>query len=73
MNTNELQPLTKENAHLVATIINVQTPEYGEWKFNHKAQPLVDNEYADIIGVGPDSKVLFEGEYRFWAVSSFKY
>jgi|HubBroStandDraft_3_1064219.scaffolds.fasta_scaffold08371_13 hypothetical protein len=64
--------LTKENAPHVATVINIQSPEWGAKKFNYKAEPLLDNEFADTVGVGCNSKVLFESEYKFWMVASFK-
>ena len=64
--------LTRENASRVSTVINIAHPEWGAWRFTHNGQPLVDNDYADVIGVGSNSKVLHKIEYRFWAVASFK-
>lgn len=72
MNINNLQPLTKENAPLVATVINREHPEWGTKRFNYRAQPLTDGRYADTLGTGFNSFVLFEGGYNFWAVASFK-
>lgn len=65
-------PLTKENAPLVATVINLAAPEWGSKKFNYKEQPLLEGRSCDTVGVGCNSSVLFEDDYKFWAVASFK-
>lgn len=72
MNTNQLDPLTKENAHRVSTVINIANPEWGSRAFEYQGQPLTDGRYSDVIGKGPNSKVLHDHEYRFWAVASYK-
>lgn len=72
MNTNKLEPLTKENAPRVATVICIAAPEWGTKRFNYREQPLLEGRFADTVGVGCNSSVLFEGEYKYWAVASFK-
>jgi hypothetical protein len=64
--------LTRENADKVDTIICIAAPEWGSKKFNYQAEDLVDGEKADTVGTGSNSKVLFEKEYKFWTVASFK-
>lgn len=71
MNT-QIIPLTKDNAPRVATVINIAAPEWGSKRFNYREQPLIEGRFADTVGVGCNSSVLFEEEYRFWAVASFK-
>lgn len=72
MNINDLEPLTKENAPTVATVINIAAPEWGTKRFNYREQPLLEGRYADTVGVGCNSSVLFEDQYKFWVVDSFK-
>lgn len=71
MNTQQIS-LTKENASRVATVINIAAPEWGAKRFNYRDQPLLNGAFADTVGVGCNSSVLFEGEYKFWVVASFK-
>jgi hypothetical protein len=68
---NTQTALTEQNAPNVYSVINIAHPEWGAWRFTHNGQPLVDNDYADVIGTGSNSKVLHKREYKFWAVSSF--
>lgn len=65
-------PLTTEIAEHVATIINIAHPEWGVQRFNYKAEPLIDNMYAHSWGTGCNSAVLHEGNFKYWAVVSFK-
>ena len=60
--------LTIENAKNAKTIRNIGNPEWGNKKFNYNAQPLNDVRFASTWGVGSNSAVLFESEYRFWEV-----
>lgn len=69
---SNLTPLTKENASQVSTVICISNPEWGAKRFNYKEQPLTEGQFADTVGVGCNSSVLFHGNYRFWAVASFK-
>lgn len=63
--------LTAENAPLVRSIVNIKNPEWGEKRFNYNAEKLT-NGFASSWGVGCNSAVLFESEYKFWVVASFK-
>jgi hypothetical protein len=72
MEIKDYPPLTTELAQHVATIINIHHPEWGVQRFNYKAQPLTDNNYAHTWGTGSNSAVLFEGNFKYWAVVSFK-
>ena len=60
--------LTTENAKTAKTIRNISNPEWGNKKFNYNAQPLNGGRFASTWGVGSNSAVLFEGEYKFWEV-----
>lgn len=71
-NNQEIAILTVENAHLASTIININNPEWGSKRFNHNAQPLNDGECCSTFGTGSNSAVLFEHEYKFWNVASWK-
>jgi hypothetical protein len=59
--------LTKENAPTVKVIRNIQHPEWGTKRFNYNAQQLTDG-LCSTFGTGPNSAVLFDGEFRFWEV-----
>ena len=72
MEIKNYPPLTTEIAEHVATIINIDHPEWGVQRFNYKDQPLNDNRYAHSWGTGSNSAVLFEGNFKYWAVVSFK-
>ena len=60
--------LNAENAKTAKIIRNINNPEWGNKKFSYNAQPLTDGRFASVWGVGPNSAVLFESEYRFWEV-----
>lgn len=64
--------LTTENASKVSTVISKSNPEWGAKKFEFNGQPLNDNKFAHVIGNGSSSSVLFEEEFKFWSVASFK-
>ena len=57
--------LTVENARSVATISNINNPEWGVRRFNY-------NGNMSSFGTGCNSAMLFEDEYKFWKVESFK-
>jgi hypothetical protein len=61
--------LTKETAPRVKSIRNIQHPEWGVKRFNYNEQPLNEG-HCSTWGVGSNSAVLFEGEYKFWEVES---
>lgn len=63
-----IELLTKENAPEVVTIRNIQHPEWGDKRFNYNEQPLNDSRYCSTWGVGSNSALLFEDEYKFWQV-----
>jgi hypothetical protein len=64
--------LTTENAPMVATIICREHPEWGTKRFNYRDQPLCNGRFASSHGVGCNASVLFEEEYRFWDVVTWK-
>jgi hypothetical protein len=64
--------LTLENASKVETVISKANPEWGTKRFDYQGQDLLDGKYAHIIGTGSNSRVLFESEFQFWSVASFK-
>ena len=71
MKTNTIIDLTIENASKVSTVINKNHPEWGTKKFEFNGQPLTSG-FAHVIGTGCNSAVLFESEFKFWSVASFK-
>ena len=62
--------LTKGNAGATKTIRNLDHPEWGTKRFNYNEQPLNDGEFVSSFGVGSNSSILFEKDYRFWEVIS---
>ncbi len=56
--------LTIENAPMVSTIISRNNPEWGVQRFQF------DNIYGHHTR--DNSSVLFEGDFKFWGVVSFK-
>lgn len=67
-----MEQLTIQNASKVSTVINIKNPEWGAKKFNYNDQPLNNGKFASTVGTGANSSVLFEEEYKFWAVVSYK-
>lgn len=64
--------LTKENAITASTVSNIANPEWGVKRFNYNDQPLNGGKYASTIGVGCNASVVFESEYHFWQIESYK-
>ena len=60
--------LTKVNAKTATIIRNIYNPEWGEQRFNYNDQPLNDGGSCSSWGVGVNSSLLFESEYKFWEV-----
>jgi hypothetical protein len=58
--------LTKENAETVSTIINIKNPEWGTKKFNYSSDGF------HSFGQGSNSAILFESDFHFWAIATFK-
>jgi len=67
-----METLTKENAGSVKQIISKEHPEWGPKEFNYNEQTLSDGSFASTHGIGPNSALLFESEYKFWEVYSWK-
>lgn len=63
-----MKVLTIENAVTAKRIQCIAHPEWGIKRFNYNDQPLTNGRFASSWGVGPNSAVLFEGEYKFWEV-----
>lgn len=70
--TATYETLTIENAHKASTVININNPEWGNKRFNHNEQPLMEGRVASTVGTGCNSSVLFEGEYKFWGIVTYK-
>jgi hypothetical protein len=69
---NEIVILTVENAPTVSTVSDIQNPEWGTFRFRFNEQQLPGNMHCSTVGSGSHSKVIFESEYKFWKVESFK-
>lgn len=63
-----MKVLTKENAGMAHTVRNIANPEWGTKRFNYNDQPLNDGAYVSSVGVGCNSSLLFEYDYKFWEV-----
>lgn len=63
-----MQILSIENAANVKRIRNIANPGWGVKRFNYNEQPLNDGRFASTFGIGSNSAVLFESEYKFWEV-----
>ena len=64
----DMNILNAENAKTAKIIRNINNPEWGNKKFSYNAQSLTDGRFESVWGVGPNSAVLFESEYKFWEV-----
>jgi len=60
--------LTKENASKVSTIINKANPEWGTKRFNHNE----NGEGLSTFGCGCNSAMLFDSDFKFWNVATWK-
>ena len=60
--------LAVDNAHDVKRIRNIQHPEWGIKRFNYKEQPLNNGRFCSTWGVGSNSALLFESEYKYWEI-----
>ena len=63
-----MEILTKKNAHKASTIECVTHPEWGTKKFSHN----IDGEGMSTHGVGCNSAMLFDDEFKFWHVITWK-
>jgi hypothetical protein len=63
-----LTTLTIENARTASTIINKANPEWGTKRFDF------DNskDRFHSFGSGCNSALLFESEFHFWEIASYK-
>lgn len=60
--------LTNKNASKVSTIICKSNPEWGTKRFNHNE----DGIGMSTKGIGVNSSMLFDHEFKFWYVSTWK-
>lgn len=67
-----MKVLTVENASKAESIINIAHPEWGVKRFNYNSESLVDGDKCSSWGIGSNSALLFEHEYKFWHVYKFK-
>jgi hypothetical protein len=58
--------LTTENARTASTVLNIAHPEYGVKRFDF------NEEGYHSIGTGSNSKVLFESNFSFYRIITFK-
>ena len=64
--------LTSGNAHLASTIISKANPEWGTKRFNYQAQQLNDGKLSHTVGIGSSSSLLFDSDFKFWSIVTFK-
>lgn len=70
--------LTKRNAHRAAVVRQIANPEYGDWRWEWRGQPLNKGffgctNWAHVAGEGSNSVVVGDSELHFWEVVSWKY
>lgn len=70
--------LTKRNAHRAAVVRQIANPEYGDWRWQWRGQPLNKGffgctSWAHVAGEGSNSVVVGDSELHFWEVVSWKY
>lgn len=63
-----METLTIENAKNVSTIQSKNNPEWGRKRFTYD----YSKDKFHSRGVGSNSAVLFESEFKFWNVVSYK-
>lgn len=64
----KLDPLTTDNADKASVVVSITNPEWGTKRFNY--DPSQDGFHT--VGSGCNSRLCFEGEFKFWAVVSYK-
>lgn len=67
-----LGTLTIENANKACLIQHKNHPEWGTKPFHYNSEKLNGGRYASSFGSGSNSAVLFESEFQFWDIVSFK-
>jgi hypothetical protein len=70
--TLKLEVLTVDNASKAATVVSLSGRFEGSKQFSHNAQELNDNRYASIVGTGSNGFVVFEDDYKYYAIASYK-
>lgn len=65
--------LSKKNCHRAAVVKSISNPDWGTFKFNYKEQQLPNNQFTHTIGSGCNSRILNDGEFNDWEVTSWKY
>lgn len=74
MKANSLPLLTTENAPDALKIINLKHPEWGPQAFWYQGKPVPHkkNKFNHLVGPSYDTKVLYERNFKQWAVATFK-
>lgn len=60
--------LTYENASKVTSIISNEHPEWGTKRFSHNEDGLG----LSTRGIGSDSSLLYDHEFKFWNIATWK-
>lgn len=64
--------LTVENAKNASTVSCIAHPEWGVKRFSYHSEHLGNGSYCSSVGSGCNSSLLFESEFRFWQIESYK-
>ena len=77
METNQVI-LSKKNCHRASVVRQIAHPEYGDWHWEWRGQPLNKGffgctSWAHIAGSGSNSIVVGDNELHLWEVVSWKY
>ena len=67
-----MESLTKENASRASKVVSKDHPEWGIKRFNYNDQKLRDGSFISTFGIGSNVGLIFEREYKFWNVVSWK-
>ena len=65
-----MKSLNTQNAETASLIVNKLHPEWGTWRLIYNGQQLNDNKFTHIIIGDRGSKILDEGEFKFWSITT---
>jgi len=59
--------LTSENAKSATMVRSIKNPGWGVKAFHYNSEKLI-NTFESSVGVGCNTVVLFESEFKFWEI-----
>lgn len=67
-----LTTLSKNNAKDVILVSSKNNPEWGTFRFNFESEDLLNNDKAHTVGVGVNSRLVFEYSLHHWKIEKLK-